>query len=183
MHNESVNVWSHFLGMVFFASLIFTSVNSYAVFKVVGASVQSGLHQAKAENLHLSSYFHSQLKEIESDLDSLYHISTEGKGEYLWGARLQSAVHRIEGLAQAFVSELSHFKNYVVATEEQVLEDTFHQWTAHVQHFPEELKRNIALAQSLIAEQYANGTSVLQLAYENFGISNKTYSRVRLFTD
>jgi len=162
MHNESVNVWSHFLGMVFFASLIFTSVNSYSGFKDVGAFVQSGLHQAKAENLHLSSYFHSQLKEIESDLDSLYHISAEdSQADYIWGARLQSAVHRIEGLAQAFVSELSHFKNYVVATEEQVLEDTFHQWTAHVQHFPEELKRNIALAQSLIAEQYANGTSVL----------------------
>jgi len=149
MHNESVNVWSHFLGMVFFASLIFTSVNSYAGFKDVGAVMQTGLLQAKAENLHLSSYFRSQLKEIESDLDSLYHIPGQDRqAEYMWGARLHSAVRRIEGLALSFVQELSHFKNYmvVVASEEQVLEDTFHQWTAHVQHFPEELKRNIAMA-------------------------------------
>lgn len=72
MHNESVNVWSHFLGMVFFASLIFTSVNFLNNFKDL--ATQTELLQAKAENLHLSSYFHSQLKEIESDLDSLYHI-------------------------------------------------------------------------------------------------------------
>lgn len=103
----------------------------------------------------------------------------------MWGARLHSAVRRIEGLALSFVQELSHFKNYMVeitSEDQQVLEDTFHQWTAHVQHFPEELKRNIAMAQALIAEQYANGTAVLQLAYENFGISNKTYSRVRSLT-
>ena len=59
MHNESVNVWSHFLGMVFFASMIFYTINNYAGFKDVGAFVQSGLDQAKAQNLHFSSYFNN----------------------------------------------------------------------------------------------------------------------------
>lgn len=35
----------------------------------------------------------------------------------MWGSRLQQAVHRIEGLAATFVSELSNFKNYVQEEE------------------------------------------------------------------
>jgi hypothetical protein len=50
-----------------------------------------------------------------------------------------------------------------------------------VQHFPEELKKRIDMAQAIIQEQYSNGTSVFHMAYENFGISNKTYSRVISF--
>ena len=177
MHNESVNVWSHFFGMLFFASMIFYTFQNYSGFKDMGSFVQSGLEQAKSQNQHFISYFQTQLQEIEYDLGQLYHTS-EGMGsptednstkrnftfgdvqaDHMWGARLQQAVHRIEGLALNFMSELSHFKNYI-EEEEQVLEDKFHEWTAHVHHFPEELKKRIDLAQQLIQGQVTNGTSV-----------------------
>lgn len=91
-----------------------------------------------------------------------------------WGSRLQKAVHRIEGLAMTFVSELQHFKHYI-EEKEVAIEVRFHQWKEHVQHFPEELKKRILMVQDLIKEQVANGTRDA-----SYMISNNTYTRVRL---
>ena len=86
-----------------------------------------------------------------------------------------SAVHRIEGLAWAFVSQLSHFKTYV-SQEEQIIEEKLYEWKDHVQHFPEELKKRIYKMQEIIQSQ-ANFTGGLA----NFGITNNTYTRVRTY--
>lgn len=85
-----------------------------------------------------------------------------------------SAIHRIEGLAWAFVSQLSHFKNYV-SHEEQIIEGKLYEWKDHVQHFPEELKKRIYKMQQIIQSQgnFSEGLS-------NFGITNNTNTRVRL---
>jgi len=41
-HNESVNVWSHLLGMIFFSSMIFYTLYQIANFKDVGSFVSNG---------------------------------------------------------------------------------------------------------------------------------------------
>lgn len=45
MHNESVNVWSHLLGMVFFASMVFYT--NLTNFKDMGSLVVQGMQQAR----------------------------------------------------------------------------------------------------------------------------------------
>lgn len=47
-HNESVNVWSHLLGMLFFASMIFYSIYTISNMRDAGSFVASGLEQARA---------------------------------------------------------------------------------------------------------------------------------------
>lgn len=42
LHNESVNVWSHLLGMIFFASMIFYTLYQISNLKDVGSFVSSG---------------------------------------------------------------------------------------------------------------------------------------------
>lgn len=42
MHNESVNVWSHFLGMIFFASMIFYTLYQISNVKELGSFVTNG---------------------------------------------------------------------------------------------------------------------------------------------
>ncbi len=58
--------------------------------------------------------------------------------------------------------------------EEQIMQEKLYEWAAHVQHYPEELKKRILLAQKIVESQIINGTT------DSFGISNKTYSRVRI---
>ncbi len=44
-HNESVNVWSHLLGMIFFVTfMILYTLNSTVGLKEVGSFVWNGLH-------------------------------------------------------------------------------------------------------------------------------------------
>ena len=50
-HNESVNVWSHLLGMIFFGTvMILYTLNSITSMKDVSSFVWNGLHQARSEN-------------------------------------------------------------------------------------------------------------------------------------
>ena len=85
-----------------------------------------------------------------------------------------SAIHRVEGLAAAFVSELAHFKSYI-QHEEQVLENKLYEWKDHVQHYPEELKKRIIKLQEVML--YHMNMSNASNNTDNF-ITNSTYSRV-----
>jgi hypothetical protein len=59
MHNETWNVWSHLLGMIFFASLLyFTRLPNL---KDMGSFVTDGLSRARSQNEHFIEYFHNQL--------------------------------------------------------------------------------------------------------------------------
>lgn len=93
--------------------------------------------------------------------------------ETFWRDRLQGVVHRIEGLTSTFVKELSHFKHYI-EEEEQVIENKLYEWKEHVQHFPEELKKRIQMAQEIISKKPA--------AMQDPVLANNTYSRVRTFS-
>jgi len=57
LHNESVNVWSHLLGMLFFAALIAYSGLFLASMSDVGNTVIQGFHSNKAQNPNIVSYF------------------------------------------------------------------------------------------------------------------------------
>ena len=57
-HNESVNVWSHLFGMIFFGTImILYTLNSITSWKEVSSFVWSGLLEARSENQHVVSYF------------------------------------------------------------------------------------------------------------------------------
>lgn len=72
MHNETINVWSHMLGMVFFASMIFYTLYTVSGLQDVGSFVSVGFQQAKEQNQHFMHYFHTQLHKIEEDLYDFY---------------------------------------------------------------------------------------------------------------
>jgi hypothetical protein len=56
-HNESVNVWSHLLGMLFFSWMIIYTLYQISNFKDFGSVVWNGLQEARAGNLPVTSYF------------------------------------------------------------------------------------------------------------------------------
>ena len=56
-HNESVNVWSHFVGMMFFVAMIIYTLLAISHMKDAGSFVHKDFHQAIGQKELMASYF------------------------------------------------------------------------------------------------------------------------------
>ncbi|CDW79096.1 adiponectin receptor protein [Stylonychia lemnae] len=205
VHNESVNVWSHLLGMVLFALLIINALYTLTCFKDMGESVwMKGINRAHHEKQHIAQIFKSELDILGNEICQIQDF----KGVEITQCSPKQQIHQdisnikdadkelsnskqniqIENWSEVMMQPLhrieglalsfvSEFQNltHYIQEGEYSLEQKLLEWKDHVNHYPSELRKRISDIQNLMKTQ-------LELTEDEEFIANITYSRVKYIT-
>eukprot|EP00347_Sterkiella_histriomuscorum_P022857 403336892 len=77
-HNESVNVWSHLLGMLLFSILIINALYTLTTYQEMGELVwQRGIHRTQKEKQHIAKYFDQELSNLQHEICQFRGLNPE----------------------------------------------------------------------------------------------------------